>query len=1489
MTGVRNVTYQLTSQGKVTRRRIDLDNPIKWEDVSCSANETLYEAVSVSTGHVLHYKSEFRTNGYSLGNLLYALPLAPGQKKNIVILDSSHSFRGTEDQILSLQEQLRNDLLSERDIVDDIGGNIGERMSGSSEATTAGVSASAGASGGGVEYSANVGVAGGFAKSSSEANQNSGRDLAGHFSEILKQGVHQNAASYRQQNTSIVTTAQEAQHYQAETTVIANHNHCHSITIMHYEVLRHFAIFQELVDVEECVFIPFPLTKFAMDNICKWADVLVTRLLPLHSNTYLDPGRFFGSSTRHPLVPAFDALERVRTDWALVDWPTGRYDEEMIIWLQGEFSIRTDIPRPKTRYDMIKSFSIIPRQNRDEGGGWFLGIITGGLSLLASGSSGSETQVRKDISDKFIKLDADYQNKRPADAMRLYNLSKVTAQNSNGFDPVEFFANSPREKEQWIAYATLLGKESNLEGVRELLSLYFLEATISEWDGIWLDNVAPVIYKAMFDSVAFTGINGQDFTQLSKYRGSQSTMRVSFRGSAGKARKDTNFITLVCNRPAVKELAKYDVEFTLTTLRVTYATQHYNGLLYNGGVNNDLLDGVTVFCPESAAEQRNPRTDDRWLAQKLKTHLNRNLEYYNRVLLYSLDAQRRFMLLDGFHMEVYLPDGKSAGYHSLSSVLKNQPVGMAGNSMVFPVSPGYKVDQSFIIKSDDGDETSNTLLDFYRPEIPTAPYRMSVPSKGIYSESMMGACDSCEKVKPNSSQDWTRFNTDEPTAINPVTTPTPEVTTYNPTTKDFATPMISIQNAPNAPAPGVGLAGVTEVLSKAGVFKDITGLDANQQNALKTYLANTEAASAASGRAVAGMATSMATQAHNTTNSPSIMGTIQQAQDSGVLTQAEAGQLVKQHIQSQIDGGATQKAQLEQNKEAAKPSLSGAAVAAVQRNKNVDATVVDGEGNVSSVKVTGANTATVTEAKVDPAVPAIAQKTDNVCWAAAATMLASWKLGKTLTPEDALAQAGQNYVDQYSNNITLKQGQKDDFIERMGMVSEPPASYPPSQFVTWMKTFGPLWVTTDSSSGPDFSPHAKILIQVDGDGNEDGSNTTFTWINPAKIASGPIIQSFKDFLLGYEQMVTDNPGGLYTQIVHFADKIGDKLSSTDGSPDDDNDKGEGFELGGPWDLDRFSPVHENLVLAALMASNPNPLNKSTTVDGAPVDVHEILRGAYWNDDPACLLFDDKENDNWDFSSGLAYKGEFQYGEDGKAYDNTKIIPRVHFWDLQFVHAMGSAVGEDPLDTLAKMMLWLEIMWRVATGDIDAQTAIKDVNVHTQFKTKSYSLGDFFTSTSVPKISDNLFQLLTVGTKFTKVNIPRRALGSCFHVLQDSYAKGHTKRTVLNPDDVINPNKPTAFKAGTYVQLGPVENFHTYAGQGKSHGHWDHWDKTKWGNMAPAAAASWNPLWGARMARDKGVELATFWKAGTKWQDGVQDWWNQVFTFAANITPSDNSV
>ena len=368
--------------------------------------------------------------------------------------------------------------------------------------------------------------------------------------------------------------------------------------------------------------------------------------------------------------------------------------------------------------------------------------------------------------------------------------------------------------------------------------------------------------------------------------------------------------------------------------------------------------------------------------------------------------------------------------------------------------------------------------------------------------------------------------------------------------------------------------------------------------------------------------------------------------------------------------------------------MADAAVAAVAGNKNVEASTLD-DGKLSTVKISGGgSTSTIKQAKVDPPVPVVIQTPGTAtCWAAAATMLLSWKQGKLLAFEDALKPVGDIYVMLYTNGLGLSAVQKDDFLKAAGMVSEAPASYSPSQFFAWMKKFGPLWVTTDAARDVGgFSPHAKVLVQIDGDGNDDGSNTNFTWINPSN--GKTVVEGFPDFLVSYEQMVTDNKGPLFSQIVHLVDEI--------------KDSSEGFEIEGPWNLKE--PVHENITLAALIAAGIIP--NTTKLNTATSETREFIRGVMWNDDPECLLFDDRTDDNWNFSSGLMWWSHYVE----EKYDKENLIGRSHNYDLQFLHAMGSTVGELPDVTLAKFMLWLEIMYKVSIEDIDSTERLRDVTV-----------------------------------------------------------------------------------------------------------------------------------------------------------------------------------
>jgi hypothetical protein len=977
--------YELEGgRSKRVRKPVDLDNPVAWQDdPDDRKNLSLYQAVTIATGHLLHYKSTFKADGYSLGELIYSLPLAPGQKKEIVVFDSSHTLVGAESQALSQGERLAAGIVNERDITNQLGGSISESLRGSSSANTSGISAGFGTGGSGSggtpafggSGSAVLGVAGGVANANSIAAQDSSRDVSQFFGEKLRQSIMQNAEGYRQLNASVVTTVQEGQRYAVTSEVVANHNHCHALTMMYFEVLRHYAIFQELASVEECVFVPLLMTNFTTQNIYKWRDVLATYLLPMPSETYLQPFSFMrGSGRQHPLLKAFDANERIKTNYANVDFPQGSYDDERIQFIKGDLLLRVDLQRPKTRYDRIKSLPVttktVTTREIDPVAtakqAVYDSVAAGasmGFSLLFTGPPGTniqytttetQVQVKQAIFDAFMTMDANYASVSPAQCIRVTNFDPKTISFGGVTVAVmglDFFQGGDIDRKLWTAYAQILGYADGPSGpaVLQMLDYYFKGRLIAEWDEIFYKDIVPVVFDTIVSSIKITSI-ATDFTRETRYTGGERLVRLNVNGTTSLKRNQLPLqLTMSCTSPAVLTLSKY-VTLTVENMRLLYSTAHYNGTLFSGNISDDLLDETILFIPENAEEKRNPRKEDSYLVYKLIEHLNSNLEHYNKVLWYSLDPDRRYMLLDGFNVQIFNDFGIPAGSRSLASVVKNDLITVTGNSLVFPVAAGYKVSQSYITEETEDPEAQTvrvTLLDHYKPLTPVPPYRISVPSKGVFAEAVQGACNACEKIETERLQDWSRFpNTDEPTAISPVATPVPVITDWKAAFKDFATPIVNIQNAPAVPAPGAGLAGLSELLGKSGVFNDVTGLDANQQNVLKAYLSNQENA-----KAFAEMAKEMAMQNHNTQNTGKIMDSLKTAKDTGALDQDSYSKLVEDHLQQQIDGGVTKKADLAKQKQSNPSALTKAAVDAAFQGKPVKAQVTDTEGNTESVDI----------------------------------------------------------------------------------------------------------------------------------------------------------------------------------------------------------------------------------------------------------------------------------------------------------------------------------------------------------------------------------------------------------------------------------------------------------------------------------------------------------------------------------------------------------
>jgi hypothetical protein len=99
------------------------------------------------------------------------------------------------------------------------------------------------------------------------------------------------------------------------------------------------------------------------------------------------------------------------------------------------------------------------------------------------------------------------------------------------------------------------------------------------------------------------------------------------------------------------------------------------------------------------------------------------------------------------------------------------------------------------------------------------------------------------------------------------------------------------------------------------------------------------------------------------------------------------------------------------------------------------------------------------------------------------------------------------------------------------------------------------------------------------------------------------------------------------------------------------------------------------------------------------------------------------------------------------------------------------------------------------------------------------------------------------------------------MVQDSYARGHVGRTLLNPGDLL-PGSVDRFKPGTYGHWGEVENFHCYRGQDeKLH---DKYDLPLDGMPEATDLSTFDSMIGARDAIDRSVKLLDMWHTKTPW-------------------------
>jgi hypothetical protein len=245
-----------------------------------------------------------------------------------------------------------------------------------------------------------------------------------------------------------------------------------------------------------------------------------------------------------------------------------------------------------------------------------------------------------------------------------------------------------------------------------------------------------------------------------------------------------------------------------------------------------------------------------------------------------MDPNRRYLLLDGF----IAPD---AGGRSVASAVENRVIGVVGNSLVMPVAPGLKLDSTYEF----ADATPADLRHLYAAD--PAPLE---EHSGRIAAFWLACC--FERMQAARSS--TTRNSGAGGSADPDQPPIGLLTDSgwtappNLAADQFPAPVVGLQQVPAAADP-TGLAAAMTALGSSTIFKDLTGLALNQQNAAEALKTSVTAA-----QGFASKAGALAQQRFLNQQLDSSIGHIKGARDSGLVSDQDARSLTESALRGAI-------------------------------------------------------------------------------------------------------------------------------------------------------------------------------------------------------------------------------------------------------------------------------------------------------------------------------------------------------------------------------------------------------------------------------------------------------------------------------------------------------------------------------------------------------------------------------------------------------------
>jgi hypothetical protein len=285
----------------------------------------------VKVGVVNEFRLAWYPLGHSLGQIQHSLPLAPGESVNLAVIDWTRRDVDTRSEDTKEAEQLYHNQRRDRTITETVNAAVNEYQSGSSFMAGGGLSLGAsvatGAAASGPAGAA-IGLVGGLAASlgGSSSDSRGHRDITANTVQKLSDNITQASAAMRELQSTVVVQTTQSEKESIETRTVVNYNHNHSLTILYYEVLRHFRVVTESVGRRPVVLVQIP-----KDWIAGWDDPDQNKRYVADQNILENRAALQAALINPKLAEGFDAIERIVHDkrttnakwraWNAMGWP----------------------------------------------------------------------------------------------------------------------------------------------------------------------------------------------------------------------------------------------------------------------------------------------------------------------------------------------------------------------------------------------------------------------------------------------------------------------------------------------------------------------------------------------------------------------------------------------------------------------------------------------------------------------------------------------------------------------------------------------------------------------------------------------------------------------------------------------------------------------------------------------------------------------------------------------------------------------------------------------------------------------------------------------------------------------------------------------------------------------------------------------------------------------------------------------------------------